>query len=274
MANLPGLDTSQVGVISFWNAISQGEVASIDPKEAAVKAWFDSYNEYDNGLEGVKTIAYSFGIVTFNARIKDDGWIVVWFDRTNDYAKNQRYPQTERTHGYYDLLKDWTNMEDTIDTTQYYLAYMLNYLRSALSNAGAMTWVWADVGIYCYEFTSATTMTQAWEKDYAESCPTLNLIAGIKYTGGTTPYYHAVTGIPYASGGVDRVIRAGFVQTANLVSLNVAYNGARGVLDVIASGLMPLADTFYYDDIYAKSSGAGCGSANCRVKAAHLILWG
>ena len=258
MANLPGLDTSQVGVISFWNAISQGEVASIDPKEAAVKAWFDTYNEYDNGLEGVKTVAYTFGLVTFNARIKDDGWIVVWFDRTNDYAKDQLNAVTERKYGYYDLIRDWTNRDVDINTEQHYLAYELNSLRSVLSNAGAMTWVWADVGIYCYEFPLATTLSQAWERAFDDvpsaPCPSLSLSAALKHMTGTTRYYHAVGASPYVSGGEIRNIRAGFAVSGNLVTNNIAYNGARGTADVIADALMPLVDTFYYDDVAASSS--------------------
>lgn len=260
MVSMPGLDTSEVGIVAFWNAIFQGGVSSIDPKEQAVKDWFDTYNEYDNGLEGIKTQGYAnLEGVDFNVRIKDDGWIVAWTDRTNNYYKKIRSRDQETfMKGYYDILRDWTDYKSNINPDQHVLAYLINSLASQLSNWGDMTWDWADVMIYCYEYPEATSMTQvSLQVQKGEKS------GSVAYTSGTTRYYHAAVGSTRGEDPYPGVSSFAGIELTRVTD-DIPMCGA---MDVIAEEAMPNPNTSYTALVSAEYYDTSYSAQ------AHLMLW-
>jgi len=226
MANLPDLNPAEIGIIAFWNALDHWKgtgVQSIDPTDCI--GVFDEYDVYDNGIQGWKSLVSGRH---FNARVKTDGWMVAWIDRTNTFA----YPSKpasdfgENAHkGYYDILYNWFHGYSSI--TQTTLSYLISLLYNALSNKADFDYSNEDVGHYCYEYPDANVMTLLGI--YSSGSEKTGYL---QYTEGTTLFYAAVAG---ATG-----VNCSGACKNNFDGITIAQgNNKKGTADIIAEGWMP-----------------------------------
>jgi len=258
MADLSDLDTTQIGIIAFWNALDHRVVAGIgdvDPTDCI--AIFDGYDVYDNGIEGYKALGSGR---YFHARVKTDGWIVAWIDRTNTFAYPDGSFGEDGRKGYYDIIFDWRGLySSNISSTQTTLSYLISLLYNALLNKTEFTYANTDVGHYSYEFTLANVLTLM---DVLIVYPGGNTKIGkVQYATGTTLYYIAVAGYAYGSSGG----RWGEVKFAgNTITTGMNKYGAA---DVLAEGWMPLPIIDYDLYVYACSLQYSAGHGSM------LFLW-
>ena len=179
MANLPPINTGNVGLIAFWNAHDHRvNGASITPADCI--PYFSAYTVYDNGIDGYRALGSGRH---FNMRVKSNGWFISWIDRTNTFF----YPNKavsdfgESEHkGYYDVLWDWITYATDISDTETTLSYIIDQLYNQLSNKAQFTFTATDVGHYCYEHPNATVLTLT--SSYFISSHT----GYIQYASGTT----------------------------------------------------------------------------------------
>lgn len=272
MATLPDLDTANTGFVAFWNAIDQGGVGSIDPSEALSDNGLAEYTLYDNGFEG----QYNLGHITSNVaqnvtvRMKTDGWIVAYTDRTNSFATESGSPPI----GYWDIINDWTDYTSASSITQNLLERAINNLRQSLSNSSSMTYNSGDVGLYNYEHSSATNVTllsgyyhisgQGFDAHYGYT-----ETYGFVYTSDTTRLYQAATGRASTGGGANRDTTHSRTEFEG-VTVSDTSTGAYGAYDVLTNGTAPnsgteytqsnvLGDAYDYNDTY--------GNVN------NLVIW-
>ena len=197
MASLPNITIADIGIIAFWNAHDHRvNGASIDPTDCIPT--FSTYTVYDNGIDGkIDPSAKGWGGSDrqINVRVKNDGWIVAWIDRTNTFfypTKNAGDFGESGYKGYYDILWDWFHYEANISSSYTTLSYMIYKLFDTLSNKAEFTFSTADVGHYSYEFTDASAIS------LIDICGTQT--GAIQYTTGTTLYYAAVTAASWGTG--------------------------------------------------------------------------
>jgi len=260
MANLPDLNPAEIGIIAFWNALDHwngnGE-QSIDPTDCI--GVFDEYEVYDNGIQGWKSLVSGRH---FNARVKTDGWMVAWIDRTNTFA----YPSKtsgefgEDAHkGYYDILYNWLSSGSNISSSQTTLSYLISQLYNALSNKGDFNYSDADVGHYCYEYPDATVIT------LISLCRSGSNKAGyVQYTEGTTLYYAAVTGAAFYYYSSPPYVKF----DDNLLAQAPMDQARYGVADILAEGWMP--EPLIDRQLYVKASGNNYNHAHGSI----IIIWG
>ena len=238
--NLPDLDTSQIGFIAFWNALDHG-VDSINVTKVLNSSNIVSYEQYDNGVEGTYSIDCGNNTrdnVKF--RVKDDGWFITWIDRTNVFGQNGNYGDN-----YIDIMNEWeryTSHSMGLSPDQHNLERAINDLYGQLSNSGSITYNSTDIGLYNYEYESATTITQM----HCHDLDSVSDYANISYTSGITRYFHAV------GGGGDHIelVFAGY----DVGAIDI------GIIDVLANSLMPDAGVNYDHNI----NGGG---------VYHLMIW-
>lgn len=254
MADLPDINTADVGIIAFWNAEDHKTAGIVDPTDCT--GVFTNYSVYDNGLDG--NISLGSGRL-FNCRVKNDGWCVAWIDRTNTFW----YPTKAAADfgesgykGYYDILWDWFLHQNNISGSLTTLSYIISLLEAALETSGNFTFSSGDVGHYCYEFTNASVLTVADNKHFYTGFQ--DKTGYIQYTLGTTLHYAAVV----ASNGSG----TGVQFAGNTISLGGTYPAVtHGVADIIAENWMPSPLTDYPLYIYQSHHG---------VHGSVLIIWG
>lgn len=272
MADLPDIDTTQVSFIAFWNAIDQGGVSDIDPSEVTSEGNIATHTVHDNGIEGTYN---SLTGRTINFRVKEDGWLVAWTDRTEDFALEQQSPDNVR--GIWDLINDWTDptAEGAIDTNT--LERAIESLADEFSNFGSMTYNTADVGLYNYAYADATTVSHLSDARSSSGGGSHDVTVEFSYTSSTNLLFAA------AIGAIDAHAESGGFSTDNTESsfegTNLAFfasidPGARdqeyGAVDAIAQGLIPNAATAYGHRLRTDTnSGNGFG----RTVGDVLILW-
>jgi len=261
MAILPDLDPNEIGVIAFWNAHDHrvaGSDAVIDPTD--VLGVLKSYTLYDNGVDGVLDYSPRTGI---NVRVKNDGWIIAWIDRTNTYQQNV---SDFTARGYYDLLYNWKDRGNNITGDTNTLIEVIQYLYNQLSNKSEFEFNKSDVGVYCYEFDAANAIT------FASTAISLSSYgySGVKteyikflITSGTRVEYIASTGSGYVyyDGDADVTYRDG----------TVICDKNYGALDLLTKYITDSED-------YIKG-GAWCDGHNVKTAKAQLtagliVIWG
>jgi len=251
MANLPDLNPAEIGIIAFWNALDHwngnGE-QSINPTDCI--SFFDEYEVYDNGIQGWKSLVSGRH---FNARVKTDGWMVAWIDRTNTFA----YPSKpadefgENAHkGYYDIIYDWMTSSLYTYTT---LQYIIDALYNRLSNKSSFTFSKDDVGHYCYEFPDANIIT------ITGISGTVTRTGYIQYTPETTLYYVSI-----ACGTNAHIYGGAYIKFAGntLISSPSQPKYFYATADILAENWMPNPSVDY--------------SLSCKqmyAVAAIILLW-
>lgn len=260
MSTLPDLTTSNIGYISYWNAINSGGVGSITASDALSDSNISSYTLYDNGWEGKYTINFSVGgSRDITVRVKQDGWFVAYTDRTNNYQTNNT---GSKTNGYYDIAHDWTNhgSENSGGTTisampVNTLERSIHSLQSQLSNSGSITYSSSDVGLYNYEYTSATTTTIMGSSVGTHG----SFTSGVLYTSGVTNYYIAAVGSMNGSGSSGRSSNLTFASNTIASRSKNQRGNVIGSLDVLTAGLMsPQTESDYSASLgyYQAASGS------------------
>lgn len=236
MANLADLAPSEIGIIAFWNAhdhrVTPG-VGDVDPTDCI--AIFDSYDVYDNGIEGYKALGSGR---YFHARVKTDGWMVAWIDRTNTFAYPNKPPSNfgeSGFKGYYDILWDWTVVAN-ISSTETTLSYIIDQLFNQLSNKIDFTFDAADVGHYCYEHPSTNVMTLL-----SNSSSGSETTGDVQYTAGTTIYYAAMTGRGYWTCNITPHVKF----DGNTLIGGICGQYLHASVDIIADNWMPNPTTNY-----------------------------
>ena len=264
MATLPDLDPTQIGVIAFWNAhdhrVDPALGATIDPTD--VLGVLKSYTLYDNGVDGLIDYGPAFDV---NVRVKNDGWIIAWMDRTNYYAQNV-FVDTYRssgglTHakfpykGYYHLMYPWTaSTINELTSNTNTLIEIIGYLYNQLSNAADFNFIKSDVGVYCYEFTDVNTITMASYVHAGGLTRYLKFLA----TSGTNLYYVVVAGIT-STGVSGPTLYVRYSDGTDLAVNNSADVGGRrlGVLNI--TNVIPRDSEdyviIYSNNIYYDSGG-------------------
>jgi len=266
--NLPDLEPTDIGIIAFWNALDHwlgtGE-KSIDPIDCA--SVLDSYDVYDNGIQGWKALGSGRHI---NARVKSDGWMIAWIDRTNSFA----YPSKSTDNfgatahkGYYDILWNWIT-GGNISSTKTTLSHLISLLYNALSNKDDFGYVDEDVGHYCYEYPDANVLTLTDIYTYVYGCcyKTSSKTGYIQYTGGTTLYYAAVTAYTSATNKSDNYSKAEF--DGHLLAESNPNQIRAGTADLIAEGWIPNPLTSYPCYVYTY-----CSEDWVKSHLAILIIW-
>ena len=239
MSPLPDLDTMAIGPIVFWNFLDNSSDAELDPTEVLDHGDINSWETYDNGVEG--TMWNPTSNRNCNFRVKADGWFITWFDRTNEYI--QHTGTGNPPSGYWDVLYNLRShgggTNPLPDTT---LGERINSLRQRLSNSSSATFSHSDTGMYCYEFPNANTFTMAYEQ-HSRTGGNYNRYAfdgGMSYSSNVTRFYHSVFGSGYSdNGNVDS-------NFAGIKLFNTPEYGSEcGSIDAISNNLMPSAGTVY-----------------------------
>lgn len=276
MAVLPDLDTTNVGVLCYWNATNHG-VSEIDPMDVIDYNDVHSYTQYDNGVEGelnIQRVDYvdnDSGVnqVIFNFRVKSDGWILVWTGNENQFGKNWKANGTENYQGWFDVVHNWANhYTESVDDTSYHygtapssfptttLSVEISNLKDKLSNSGSITFNHSDVGYYCYEYPNANRMAMAFENKDTDTGGT-TIEGGISYTSDTTRHHHSVAAVGGADEFSDFFLSPPWVRFngEDIINNNGSQEPEFGSVDVLTKGLMPNASTTYHNNAEESSSG-------------------
>jgi hypothetical protein len=270
MSDLPDLDTSQVGVVAYWNAKSQGGVNQIDPLEPANDGWVNSYTAYDNGIEGTLTaMVEGRSQRDMKFRVKTDGWMLVWVDQTDT---DFRYSDEEYGVGYRilaDVIRwsywEWDagNWPGEPDAQANLAATALDNLRDNFSNSGTMTFNFSDVGLYSYKHPDATTM--AVLTDHLEGRDGKSMSVGFQYDNVTRYYEKLLAACEDGNTGAGGYVTLAGVE---LVSTGSNEYGVKeyGAWDSIANGDTQDAGTEYTGTINPADYSPSTGTV--------MALWG
>jgi hypothetical protein len=250
MADLPDLDTNEIGYLAYWNAVEDGGVNTIEPEEALTDNQVSEYTIYDNGWEGTYVLDQagrhsSADNRRAKARVKNDGWIVVYMDRTEDYQTDASYP----IHGHWDVVRRWTDgygyRSSTSDQPDLYdnqLATSLESLVNNLENSDSISYDTSAVGLYNFEYSEAEATTALTVGSDSTVSPSFT------YTSGTDLLWTAV----FAS----RDTNFGNTPEASFEGVTILESqDGYGAIDPVARGLIPNAETEYTG--YANPGGRG-----------------
>lgn len=183
MAELPDIDTTQVGMFAYWNAKNHG-AASIDPGDCLSYGPLASYTTYENGFDG--EVASNHIAQNPKIRVKSDGWIACWLSQEDSYGENGFTKSGQYCFQEGNL---WDRYRSSYSLVPNRLSKIINGLQNQLSNSGSITFNHGDVGVYCYKYPQATTLTQMYlYKKYGGKSATFSI------PGGTTLHYFAMTG--------------------------------------------------------------------------------
>jgi len=272
MATLPDLDTSQIGFIAYWNALDHG-VSEIDPTEVLTATIVKTYEQYDNGVQGVAE--YMAGGMKLEAyfRVKSDGWFVVWTPRYSvpepdqkDVEGSKWYESATDPDGYYNLLIRWhcgDNRDIAPNISTDCCERIIYNLASELSNFGAITYDSGDVGRFSYTFSQATSLY--FDKNGGAWGNSKTINGGISYTTGTEIYYARAVGYGYSAdnlyNNVDDLMFEGAMLVTGFASEGVIKAGSVDISDILTT-----PGTYYYNH--------GGGDVRTNVWICHIIFWG
>lgn len=258
MADLPDIDTSQVSFIGYWNAIDDGGVPDIDPSEVTSDSSVISYDAYDNGVEGEYSLLDS-NTATF--RVKNDGWFVLYKDRTETFDT-----ETEaELPGPWDVMYRWAEAEVATELQQNAFDYAMQSLQSELSNSGSITFNFGDTGLYNYEYPNATNTSL------------FNANPGDGGGGSFRFSYTSNTDIKWAVAtarhdddansfsGSTSFVGDTSVTLTDTSQLSGSFGVHTGVVDLLGQGLIPNSGTEYGHDLNA--------TTNQQYSADALFVW-
>jgi len=225
---LPDINTDNVSWIAFWNHLDNG-ASSITPSDAT--SAMDSSDSYSNGVEGIITVSFSnISNLDIAVRVKDDGWIIAWLDRTENYYSNNSLLNAK--HGQQDIFGDHSGSpkggaNDIRTQFQTILERRVKELRDALSNSGASTYNASDVSHYNYLHPNATNIDFGYA---ANSNATQD--ADVSPSASTTIY-----------GGVSYGSAAGDVANVGVDGSTLANSGETYAKDIAGDGNLASGET-------------------------------
>lgn len=250
MADLPDLDTTSIEFIAYWNAIDQGGVDAIEPEEVLTDGNISAYAIYDNGVEGTYN-STTGRTITF--RVKNDGWFVTYFDRTENFDIDVTDQTTIR--GPWDISNNWTDSgHDTI--TRNTLERAISSLQNQLPNSGDIGYNDADVGLYNYNRSTATTITLLSHRGSND--------ASFSYTSATDRIWHVIAAKARRKRGDDGHVEA--PSGTRIVDSNNGNTTKYGAYDMLANVETPEPATEY-------TIGHREQKYDARTTHANLIMW-
>lgn len=266
MATLPDINTDEVSFLAYWNAIDQGGVDSIGPEETLEDSDIVDYTLYDNGWEGKYSL---YDGREASVRVKNDGWFVVYIDDSESFDEN--VTDNDLIRGPWDIIYNWTQESSTGDMTNGALFRVIESLQSYLS--ADPTYDSSKVGLYNYDFGSATTVTHLSASDKVSNLEGETYSYGFSYTSETEISYAVATG----SGDKDFVDSSsddyGQVIFEDYTYLDASEEGSpvRSVYDVLDEHGIPDSGTEYTIE---NGHSYGRDSAD-NVNASHnlLVVW-
>lgn len=261
MATLPDLDKSNVGPIAFWNAIDQGGVSDIDPSEATSWSFINSSTLYDNGVQGTVNLdigGENNGIpgtrtVYGNFRVKEDGWIIVWLDQSENFTQNEQLhsgfnndiDMPNSMKGWWNLDPRWingsyrVNPPDAVDSS---FNYQVNGLRQELSNSGSMTFSKSDIGLYHFGYEASVLTVLGTSANFTDTYR-------FSYSNSTDFKAVVAAGSSQARSGDSSDLEFQGDSTVALSLIGSSPEEARaGVYDLKANNAIPNSGTNYGHD--------------------------
>lgn len=269
MSTLPDLNTSNAGMVAYWNAINHG-ASSIDPSDILSDSNISSYTLYDNGfvatynMEGVMSSGTTRDVTL---RVKTDGWFVVSTDRTNTYSQNVTTPP----NGYFDIANNWRRNgsgQSIKPMVNNGLERVIHETQSELSSSGSITYNASDVRLYNYEYTSASAVTvlgSARQSHFSGSgSSSATGDDGLIYTSPTTLYYVSAATSAYLNTYNASASGSYTFNSYSVMSIgnNTHYYSSA---DLLSNNLLPNPDTEYdmhHDMSYNGSRTTGNGYLN------------
>jgi len=163
MANLPDLDTGSIGYIAYYNVIDSTPVDNIDPSEAATDGSIQSITTYDNGIQ-IDEYGLSNGRVA-QARVKDDGWFIVYLDRTENtevQVGDMGRSGDNKIYNNYDIIPGWNNGSSGNIGNKNAFEGAIDSMTDELSNSATINnnFDTSDIGLYHYKYDNASATTQ------------------------------------------------------------------------------------------------------------------
>lgn len=241
MATLPDLNEEDIFAITYYNVIDNEHFTESgwDPETVTSSGEVVSYTSYDNGVEGevtgpINSILNGYDgeeTRTFTFRAKDDGWVMVYNERMDDYFGPSRHPDTVnvslkgnynffgigaydyggyRFHGAYTLASDLLYTAADIEVND------------------------SDVGAYCYKYSDATNIDVGGSKLFDKS--------PFSYTQGVSPIYFPVQGSIQDNTGNFYPDGTIIIGTQESFQISFDVNRSGGVGFVIDFENMPSAE--------------------------------
>lgn len=258
MATLPDVDTDDISLLAYWNAIDQGDADSIDPEDALDDGDIGEYTLYDNGWEGEYTLTTGREAT---ARVKSDGWFVVYIDDTEDYGANEG--DASNIRGPWDIANNWTSSSSASSLGDNSFKQAIGSLQGELDNSDDINFDGDDVGIYDYS-VGATTLTLLSAHDKADSFDSsIEKDYGFSYTGDTSIYRAVIVAATHSHSYADAEVHD---MDDDVVSAADDRVGAVDIIDKI-----PESETEYtisVDANYSDTAGEYDGDA-----AHSVIIW-
>jgi hypothetical protein len=154
MSTLPDLESENVGMCAFWNAVDQSTLDSINPSSAATASNANTTEVYDNGVQGEWDLEGNSNVGGY--RVKSDGWIIVWV--TSDDNAVYGIDDSSVT-GQVDMIEAWDNVGGGTSTDA--LTQGINDLASNLDQWATIQPYYnaGDIGFYSFDFTNANGYT-------------------------------------------------------------------------------------------------------------------
>jgi len=179
MADLSDLDTSSISICAFYNAISQGGASDIDPSNVTSYSEVSSSTLYDNGIEGTIT---GQGQKDVSFRVKEDGWVIVWFDRQQTF--NQEETNAADVVVVAELMDYQSGDTATFPDTQFE-----DHIRGLVNQLSGVSFNDSDIQYHDFEYPDATTFS-LWGHQRRSSSSTNQGEESIGFTRGTgtTPF--------------------------------------------------------------------------------------
>lgn len=259
MSDLPDLDTTSIGPIAYWNVLDQGGLGDIDPTEVTSASGVTSYTLYDNGVEGEFNLGYNSRInKTAKFRVKNDGWFIVWLPNGANFGTRT----TTLSSGHWNIAYDWVGSATDINgINQNSLERALHDLFLELSNSGTANYYSSDVGLFAYDYDTATNATvlyaQQLSKDFSSGNYFSSQSADFQYTSDTDRHFHAVCGVAW-QGDRDYHGRVEFNGTELCDTADESPGSASpsfGFVDAVTNDIVSSSGTTYTGTAYACSDG-------------------
>lgn len=236
MPDLPDLNTSNISFIAFWNAIDDGEVGAIDPSDVLSDSNILEYTLYDNGVH-IDRLQGPYR--EFEARVKTDGWVMVYLDDSADFSTGDD-SYAAAPNGWWDLAYNWKQIENApADFSDTALHRLLKNLATQFSNWNNMKWLSSDVGLHNFQYPDAvgTTGMSTYDRDSDDW-------GGLSYTSDTT-IHEAVMLVADSYQDHQYSTRAWVENTDISSTVNVVDGHNYAAVDLIAENLITESGVSY-----------------------------